>query len=126
MLAGRFAPGKRGNDAETRDIDAKGLSVGLIQRQGRWTDRDQRVTRDASRIPVDGRVQALANVGGELCLESGVAGRHVEIKAARDVCRRSGADESPQKENWQVHDLSIVGRCRSAKGRKMRLGGRSR
>ncbi|TME75807.1 MAG: hypothetical protein E6I46_07770 [Chloroflexi bacterium] len=98
MLAGAFAQGKRGNDAEARDIDAKGLPVGLIQRQGRWTDRDQRVARDASRIPVDGRVQALANVGGELCLESAAAGRHVEIKAARDVCRRSG-DESPQKEN---------------------------
>src|SRR5437763_1574505 len=74
------------------------LSLGLIQRQGRWTDRDQRVARDASRTPVDGRVQTLGNVGGELCLESGAAGRHVEIKAARDVCRRSG-DESPQKEN---------------------------
>src|SRR5438309_7146399 len=123
MLAGPFAQGKWGNDAETRNIDPKGLSISLIQRQARWTYGDQGVPSDTGSIPVDGRLHTVADIGGQLCLESGTAGREVEIEAARDVGRRSGSDESRQKESGQVHDLSIImARCRSAKGRKMRLG----
>jgi hypothetical protein len=99
MLAGPFAQGKWGNDAETRNIDPKGLSIGLIQRQARWTYGDQGAPSDTGSIPVDGRVHPLADIGGQLCLESGAAGREVEIEAARDVCRRSGGDESRQQEN---------------------------